>query len=371
MSRLFSPITLGNLELRNRVVIPPMCQYMAASDGLPAPWHHMHYGALAISGADLIIQEATGVDAIGRISPNCLGIYTDAQEAALTDMLAGIRSFSSARFGIQLAHAGRKASCEPFDSYVYVPPEKGGWHPLGPSAAKHGDSWPLPRVATQDDLREVIEGFAEAARRADRAGYDLIELHGAHGYLISSFLSPLANRRTDAYGGPLENRMRLAVEIARAVRKAWPAQKALGMRLNGTDWLEGGITIAETAQVAARLKEEGFDYVALSSGGNARGQKLPPIVPGYQAPLAQEVRATAGIATMAVGMVLTPHQAEDILAEGKADLVAIGRAALDDPRWGLHAAQALGDEAVYPRSYWRAAGRVWPGYAMLRSAPVA
>ncbi|MFP1646353.1 NADH:flavin oxidoreductase/NADH oxidase [Pontitalea aquivivens] len=364
MSLLFSATQVGGVTLRNRVVVPPMCQYMA-TDGLPSPWHHMHYGNMAASGAGLVIVESTAVVAGGRISPACLGLYRDDQEAALRDMLDRIRSFSDCNFGIQLGHAGRKASCEPFDSYGYVPPDNGGWSPIGPSALRHSESWPLPKVMDKADIEAVVDSFVQAARRADRAGFALAEIHAAHGYLISSFLSPLANARTDAYGGPLENRMRLAVEVARAVRNIWPRSKALGLRLNGTDWKEGGITLDETVVVAAALRDVGVDYVCLSSGGNSRGQQLPALEPGYQSFLAEAVRRSTGMMTMAVGMVLTATQADELLQQGKADLVAVGRAALDDPRWALHAAQELGDEIAYPKPHWRAGAKVWPGYPLV------
>lgn len=368
MTALFSSFKLGGLTLDNRIVVPPMCQYMATSEGRPVPWHDMHYGSMAISGAGLVIIEATAVESIGRISPACLGLHSDEQEAALGQMIAKIHSFAPAKFGIQLAHAGRKASCEPFDSYNYVKPEDGGWSPIGPSHTRHIDRWPYPEVVTQKEIDRVIENFASAAVRANRIGIDVIEIHGAHGYLLSSFLSPVANERTDAYGGSLENRMRLAVQVTRAIRKVWPTEKALGIRLNGTDWYEGGITIEETVSVAKALRDEGIDFVSVSSGGNTREQKLPPVVPGYQVSLAEAVKRGAGIASLAVGMVLTPQQAEDIVASGQADLIAVARATLDDPRWGLHAAQALGAEVTYPKSYWRAANKVWPGYAIVHGA---
>lgn len=367
MSTLFSPLRLGGLSLANRVVVPPMCQYLAQG-GLPTPWHHMHYGNMAVSGADLVIVEATGVTADGRISPACLGLYNDAQEAALTKMLAGIRSFSTAKIGIQLGHAGRKASCAPFDSYHYVPPENGGWPTMGASAIRHGESWPLPKVMDEADITFVVESFVLAAQRADRAGIDLVEIHAAHGYLLSSFLSALANQREDRYGGSLENRMRLIVEITQAIRKVWPSSKAMGVRMNGTDWKEGGITLTETIEVSRALRAAGADYVCLSSGGNSRGQILPAIEPGYQAYLAEAVRREAEIPTMAVGMILTGAQAEQLLSDNKADLVAVGRGMLDDPRWGLHAAQSLGDDADYPKPHWRAAKATWPGYSLVHGA---
>lgn len=362
MSNLFSSITLGGLTLENRLVVPPMCQYVAGADGVPVPWHRMHYGSMAISGAGLVIFEATAVQAFGRISPNDLGLYTDGQESALAALLRELRTFSSAKFGIQLAHAGRKASSEPFDNPYPVAPANGGWIPFGPAAVAHSDRWPVPIALTEADINAVVESFVRAAQRADRAGFDMIELHGAHGYLISSFLSSIANHRTDKYGGTLENRMRLAVDVARAVRDVWPAHKALGFRLNGTDWFDGGITVEETAALASVLKDCGVEMLSVSSGGNARGQKLPPLLPGYQVPLASAIKKSAGICTMAAGLILTGAQAERIVSIGDADLIGIGRGMLDDPRWPLRAAQELGAEVSSPRSYWRSRAGQWPGY---------
>ncbi|MBV9528298.1 NADH:flavin oxidoreductase/NADH oxidase [Sphingomonas sp.] len=368
MSSLFNGIVLGELSLQNRVVVPPMCQYMA-TDGLPCPWHDMHYGGLGISGAGLVIMEGTAVEAIGRISLGDLGLYNDEQEAALKQMLARIRTYSTAKWGIQLAHAGRKASSQVFDAPYPVPPEEGGWIPIGPSAIAHSDRWPAPTEMSQAEIARVVESFTDSARRAGRVGFDLIEVHAAHGYLISSFLSPVANRRTDDYGGSLENRMRFALQVASAVRAAWPSHKALGFRVNGTDWIDGGITIVESIKLAKALRLAGVDYLAVSSGGNSRQQKLPPVVPGYQVHIAQAIKEGSGIATMAVGMILDPKQADEIVASGRADLVAIARATLDDPRWALHAAQALGEEIAYPRSYWRTTGKTWPGYKLVHPPP--
>lgn len=371
MSTLFSRFNLGELTLDNRVVVPPMRQYMANADGLPAPWHDMHYGSMAISGAGLVIVEATAVEQLGRISSNDLGLYSDEQEQALKKLVARIRTFASPKFGIQLAHAGRKASSKPFDSPGFVPTDQGGWIPIGPSPVAHSDRWPTPRAMSRSEIERVVESFAASAARANRAGFDLIEIHGAHGYLISSFLSPVANQRTDEYGGSLTNRMRLAVAAANSVRKFWPADKALGFRLNGTDWVDGGITIEETTELAKVLRDAGVDFVSISSGGNARGQKLPPIIPGYQVFLAEAVRKGAGIKTMAVGMVLTPQQAEIIVANGQSDLIGVARATLDNPRWALHAAQALGSEVTYPKPYWRTAAKNWQGYQFLHDLPTA
>ncbi|TDY16821.1 NADPH2 dehydrogenase [Paraburkholderia sp. BL6665CI2N2] len=362
MSYLFSEIKLGGLMLPNRIVIPPMCQYSAGSDGLPTPWHHMHLGTMAISGAGLVILEGTAVEDIGRISPNDLGLYNDAQEEALRDLVARIRTFSSTPIGIQIAHAGRKASNTPFDGREPVPVGAGGWVPIAPSPVPPKDIWPTPTEMTDADIARVVSAFAAAATRADRVGFDLVEVHAAHGYLISSFLSRSANHRTDEYGGSLENRMRLGIRLAEAVRAVWPKQKALGFRINGTDWTEAGISVDEATAFAAALKKVGVDYVTVSSGGNSRDQKLPAMVPGYQAHLAEAVRKGAGITTMTVGIIVTAEQAEETIASGKSDLVGVARASLDDPRWGHHAAQSLGKESVYPKPFWRVAAKYWPGY---------
>jgi 2,4-dienoyl-CoA reductase-like NADH-dependent reductase (Old Yellow Enzyme family) len=363
MSHLFSEIALGGLTLSNRIVVPPMCQYSAGTDGLPTPWHHMHIGTMAISGAGLVILEGTAVEDIGRISPNDLGLYNDAQEDALRDLLARIRTFSSTPIGIQIAHAGRKASNTPFDGREPVPVSDGGWIPIAPSAVPPKDLWPTPTAMTAADITRVIAAFAASATRANRAGFDLVEVHAAHGYLISSFLSRNANQRTDDYGGSLDNRMRLGIRIAEAVRAVWPKHKALGFRINGTDWTEAGISVDEAIAFAAALKKVGIDYVTVSSGGNSRDQKLPTMQPGYQTHLAEAVRRGAGIRTMTVGIIVTPEQAEQTIADGKSDLVGVARATLDDPRWGHHAAQYLGREPMYPKPFWRVAAKYWPGYA--------
>ena len=362
MKHLFSQIKLGGLVLKNRIVIPPMCQYSAGTDGVATPWHHMHIGTMAISGAGLVILEGTAVEDIGRISPNDLGLYNDAQEEALHDLVARIRTFSSTPIGIQIAHAGRKASNTPFDGREPVPVDAGGWIPIAPSPVPPKDLWPTPIEMTVADISRVVAAFAAAATRADRAGFELLEVHAAHGYLISSFLSRNANERTDDYGGSLENRMRLAMQVAEAVRAVWPKQKALGFRINGTDWTEAGISVEEATAFAAALRKVGIDYVTVSSGGNSRDQKLPAMVPGYQTDLSEAIRKGADVTTMTVGMVVTADQAEQIIAKGKSDLVGVARATLDDPRWGHHAAQALGEEPAYPKPFWRVAAKYWPGY---------
>jgi 2,4-dienoyl-CoA reductase-like NADH-dependent reductase (Old Yellow Enzyme family) len=370
MSKLFEPIALGGLRLANRVLIAPMCQY-SAKDGVIQPWHWQHLGALAISGAGMLIVEATGVEAIGRISPADTGLWNDAQEAAFAKLIADIHAYSETPVGIQLAHAGRKASTNPpwIDKGGPLTPATGAWTTEAPSPIPFTDGWHTPEALDEDGMARIKAAFVESAKRADRAGFALVELHGAHGYLFSEFLSPISNRRTDAYGGSLENRMRFPLEVAEAVRAVWPTNKALGMRLNGSDWVEGGIAPEETAEVANRLKALGFDYAHISSGANVAGAKIPGREPGYQVAFAEVVKkANPDLVVIAVGMIAGAHQAEAILAEGKADMIAIARAALDDPRWPHHAAETLDSESKppspWPVQYQRAAGAAWPGRAL-------
>ena len=363
MSQLFSPIRLGGLDLPNRIAVSPMCMY-AGTEGVASAWHWAHIGGLAISGAGVVIMEATGVEAIGRISAKCLGIWNDAQEAALTRLIAGIREFSDTAIGIQLGHAGRKASSA-IGGMGGVSIADGGWRGCAPSAIGFGNGYEVPDAMTQDDIDRVVRAFAEAAQRADRAGFSLIELHGAHGYLISEFLSPLVNNRTDAYGGSHEKRMRFPLEVIRAVRAVWPHGKAFGMRMNGSDWHPEGMTTAQAAIAARAFAEAGLDYVTVSGGATAPDVTIPPIVPGYMVGMAEQVKRESGITTMSVGMITTGTQAEEIIASGRADLVAVARGFLDDPRWAWHAAAELGVEpAIPPRLRHVLPGR-WPAYPSL------
>jgi 2,4-dienoyl-CoA reductase-like NADH-dependent reductase (Old Yellow Enzyme family) len=365
MSLLFEPIQLGGLRLANRIVIAPMCQY-SAKDGVIQPWHWQHLGALAISGAGAVIVEATGVEAAGRISPADVGLWNDEQETAFARLIRDIRTYSDTPIGVQLAHAGRKASTNPpwIERGRPLRPEEGAWTTVAPSALPFAEGWHTPEALDQAGMARIRAAFVDAALRADRAGFDLVELHGAHGYLFSEFLSPISNQRTDAYGGALENRMRFPLEVAEAVRAVWPKTKALGMQLNGSDWAEGGVTPEETAAVAGRLKALGLDFVHVSSGGNVATAKIPGREPGYQVDFAEAVKtANPDLAVIAVGMIAGAHQAEAILAEGKADMIAIARAALDDPRWPLRAAETLDPDAPspWPPQYQRAAGAAWAG----------
>ncbi|MDO6965085.1 NADH:flavin oxidoreductase/NADH oxidase [Rhizobium alvei] len=364
MSALFSPARLGGLQLNNRIVVSPMCQY-SARDGIAQPWHLIHIGNLMMSGAGLVIMEATGVDAQGRGTLGCLGLYSDAQEEALAELVRQVRPLSSAKIGIQLQHAGRKASTRSIAERWKgepLPMDEGGWPVCGPSSEPFDKDWQVPQAMSHADIGRIIDSFAAAAVRADRAGFDLVEIHAAHGYLIHQFLSPLTNRREDAYGGSPENRMRLALEIATAVRAVWSQEKALGFRLTSTDWHEDGLTLDDAVVLAGKLKAIGIDYCVMSAGNIAPGIKIPPASPGHQVDFATRVGRETGLTVMAVGMIGQPKEAEAIIAEGRADFVAIGRAMLDDPRWGLHAAAALGVDVDYPPQYLRARPNNWTGY---------
>ena len=353
MSRLFSPATLRELTLPNRIVVSPMCQYSAES-GQAQAWHMIHLGSLALSGAGMLVLEATAVEPEGHITPGDLGLYDDATEAALVPVLAAIRKHSSIAVAMQVAHAGRKASCRvPWEGGAQIAPdEQGGWRTSAPSALAFRSTEAAPTALDAAGLARVRAAFAGTARRAARLGFDALEVHGAHGYLLHEFLSPLANHRTDEYGGALENRARFLVETARAVRAAMGETLPLAARLSCTDWAEGGFTPAEAVQVSRWLKEAGVDLIDCSSGGLAVQQQIP-LGPGYQVQFAQQVRAEAGIATASVGMITDPKQADEIIRSGAADLVLLARAELNDPYWPIHAALALGQPAPVPAQYSR------------------
>lgn len=367
-SQLFTPIALRGLTLPNRIVVAPMCQY-SADDGSATDWHKMHLGSLVISGAGLVMIEATAVERPGRITHGCLGLYSDNNELALAHVLAACRRFGSAPIGIQLAHAGRKASAQtPWEGGGSLNPEQDSWPTIAPSAIPLDAGWQTPREATGADLARIKAAFVEAARRAQRLGIDLVELHCAHGYLLHTFLSPLSNRRTDQYGGSPTNRLRFPLGVIDAVRAAWPAEKPLGVRVSATDWLDDGFKIEDAVLFAREAKARGVDYVCASSGGVSLKARVP-IAPGYQVPLAHRIRREAGIATRAVGLIADPHQAERIVDSGEADMVAMARAFLDDPRWVWHAAEALGATAFYPPQYARVRADVWPGAKIARPRP--
>ena len=365
MSALFTPIQLRGLTLKNRIVISPLCQYSAVN-GTAQPWHWMHIGHFAMSGAGLVYMEATGVSAVGRISPQCLGLYSDANEAALTRLVKDIRTFSQMPIGIQLDHAGRKASTRPtweLHKGHGVPREEGSWPPVGPSPEPFTVGWQVPIALDEAGLKQVKTEFVDSTRRADRCGYDIIEIHAAHGYLLHEFCSPLTNHRTDRYGGSRENRFRFPLEVAQAMRDAWPKDKPMGIRITGEDWVQGGLTLDDAVAFAAALREIGLDYVTPSAGNVAPGMKIPPVGPGYMVHFAERVKREAGIATMTVGMIVEATQANEIIASGKADMVAIGRAVMDDPRWPWHAAAKLGEKVDVPPPYIQCTPQRWPLYA--------
>ena len=363
MSQLFSPRGVGPLTLKNRIVVAPMCQY-SAIDGVPQPWHVQHLGRLALSGAGLVVIEATGVEAAGRITPDDTGLWNDEQEAAFAEIIRGLRTYCDTPIGVQLAHAGRKASTSaPWKGGRALTAEEGGWETFAPSALPFRDDWHTPTEMTEADMQRVVDAFADAARRADRAGFDLVELHAAHGYLLSEYLSPLSNRRTDQYGGSAENRARFPLRVAQALRDAWPRTKALGARFNGSDWVEGGVALEEVVAFGLALDAIGYDYLHLTSGGNVARADIPGGEPGYQVRFAQAMKAAAPrAAIMAVGMIFDPSQAVTIVTSGQADLVAVARAVLDDPNWPHHAAVALGQAEGLPPQYERAGKGHWPGY---------
>jgi 2,4-dienoyl-CoA reductase-like NADH-dependent reductase (Old Yellow Enzyme family) len=316
-----------------------------------------------MSGAGLLIVEATAVEAAGRITPNCLGLYNDANEAALERIVATCRRWGTAKIGIQLAHAGRKASSQvPWAGGGPLSPAEGAWPRDGASPIPFSPDWPTPNQLDETGLARIRDAFVTAARRADRLGFDLVELHGAHGYLLHTFQSPISNRRTDAYGGNAENRMRFPLEVAAAVRAVWPRDKALGMRITGSDWIEGGLTPQDAASFARELERVGFDYVCVSSGGVSLDARIT-VGPGYQVPFAEAVKRGCGLVVQSVGMIVEPHQADTIIAEGKADCIALARGLLDDPRWGWHAADVLDAEITVPPQYARSRPKLWPGAA--------
>ncbi len=366
-ARLFTPLQLGNVTVPNRIAIAPMCQY-SADDGCANDWHLQHLMSLAMSGAGLVMLEATAVERRGRITHGCLGLYSDANEAALGHVLAAARrvALPGTAFGIQLAHAGRKASSQrPWEGGSALAPDADPWPTIAPSAIPMSDAYPAPKAFTEEDAENIVQGFEQAARRAVRLGFEVIELHMAHGYLMHSILSPLSNTRTDRFGGSLEERLTLPLEIVRRVRSALPDSVSLGARITGQDWLDGGLTVEDAATIARHLKANKVDWVCVSSGGLNLNARVV-VGPGYQVPFARHVRENTGIITRAVGLIATPQQAEEILAAGSADQIAIGRAALDNPRWGWHAAETFGVKLTPPPQYARAIGAAWPGAKIAR-----
>jgi len=352
MSKLFSPIRLGNLTLKNRIIIAPMCQY-SASEGRATDWHTMHLGQMSHSGAGLLIIEATAVEPIGRISPADLGLWSDETEDALGHVLQSVRRYSDMPIAIQLAHAGRKASTDvPWKGGEYIPPAQGGWQTVAPSAVAYSSTHEAPIALDSAGMARIKNAFVSTAQRALRLGIQAIEIHAAHGYLLHEFLSPLSNIRTDEYGGSLENRMRFPLEIYDAVRESVPEDIPVGVRISATDWVEGGWDIGQSIEFSQALAPRNCAYVHVSSGGLSPHQKIV-LGPGYQLPFAEQIRKASGLPTIGVGLITEPEQAERTLSEGKADMVALARAMLYDPRWPWHAAAALGAQVEAPPQYWR------------------
>ncbi len=359
-ARLFQPLSLRSLRLPNRVVIAPMCQYSAV-DGCAQAWHYAHLGQLAMSGAGLLILEATAVSPQARITAGCLGLYDDATEEALAGVVRMVRSVAPIPLAIQIGHAGRKASsARPWEGGALIEDADGGWRRVAPSALALKDGESAPDALGHDDLAEIRARFVETAVRADRLGFDALELHAAHGYLLHEFLSPVANQRSDQYGGPLENRMRFPLELLAAVRAAWPAHKPLGVRLSATDWIEASSwAIPESTEFARRCAALGADWIDVSSAGISPSQQIA-IGPGYQVPFAKAIKPAINIPVMAVGMITSGTQAEAILADDSADLIGVARAMLYDPRWVWRAAAELGESVTAPRQYWRCQPREYP-----------
>ncbi|MBZ5577586.1 MAG: NADH:flavin oxidoreductase/NADH oxidase [Acidobacteriia bacterium] len=349
---LFAPLTIRGVTFRNRIGVSPMCQY-ACHDGLATDWHLVHLGSRAVGGAGMVIVEATGVEHRGLISPFDMGIYKDDHVEPLTRIAAFVKQ-QGAVAAIQLAHAGRKGSTRrPWEGGAVVPAAEGGWQTVAPSPMPFRPEDPPPAELSQAEIRQVVDSFVAATRRAQCAGFQVVEIHSAHGYLLHQFLSPLSNFRTDEYGGAFDNRIRIVLDVASAVRAAWPDTLPLFVRLSCTDWVAGGWTIEDSVELARRLKALGVDLIDCSSGGAALQAKIP-LAPGYQVPFASAIRKEAGVSTAAVGLITTPEQANRIIESGSADLVLLARESLRDPYFPLHAAQALGAPVQPPVRYGRA-----------------
>lgn len=353
MSKLFSSIKIRDHEIKNRIVVSPMCQY-SSYNGIPTDWHIVHLGSRAVGGAGIVFSEATAVSPEGRISPDDLGIWNDEQVNAFKKITMFIKTQNSVP-GIQLAHAGRKASTfSPWKGNGKVSIENGGWQTLAPSPIKFDDNYPDPKEMSNNDIQLVIAQFLESAKRSVESGFEIIELHFAHGYLVHEFLSPISNRRTDKYGGSLENRCRLAIEIVKSTREVIPDGMPLFMRISASDWVEGGWDIDQSIQLVRWVKELGIDLIDCSSGGNVSNAKIP-VGPGYQIPFSQRIKQETNILTGGVGLITTAEQAEKIVNDDQADLVFLAREMLRDPYWALHAAKILKvDLSDYPKQYLRA-----------------
>jgi len=353
MAHLFDPLQLRDLTLRNRIVVSPMCQYSSV-DGLSNEWHYVHLATRVVGGAALVFTEASAVTADGRISPQDLGIWDDRHVPGLERIVRFVHGQKCAA-GMQLAHAGRKASTRrPWEGGGAIPEDTGGWTPIGPTAEPFAPNYPRPRALAAADLSAVVQAFRDAAVRARAAGFDVVEIHAAHGYLIHEFLSPLSNTRDDAYGGAFDNRIRLCLEVTDAVRAVWPERAPVFVRISATDWAPGGWDIEQSVELARRLKTRGVDLVDCSSGGNVHDATIP-LGPGYQVPFAAQIRREADIPTGAVGLITLPAHANAIVEGGEADCVILARELLRDPYWPLRAARELGRETPWPAQYLRAA----------------
>jgi 2,4-dienoyl-CoA reductase-like NADH-dependent reductase (Old Yellow Enzyme family) len=361
--KLFTPIQLGGITLPNRVVVSPMCQY-SADDGSMTDWHDFHVGQFAISCAGLFMVEATGVTREGRITHGCTGLYSEHNEAAMARRVALYRRLSKNPIGVQIGHAGRKASTQaPWLGGKPLASSESPWQTVAPSPIPFGEGWHVPHELTLAEIRSLTESFVQSAERAKRIGFDVVELHSAHGYLLHQFLSPLSNQRKDEYG---KNRMKWPLEVAAAVRAVWPKERCLGARINATDWVDGGWQPEDAVAYAKELKRIGLDYVCVSSGASVAHARIP-VGPGYQLPFAEKVKKAVPIAVRAVGMIADPEQAEGIVASGQADMVAMARALLDNPRWVWHAADHFGVKLEgYPPQYERSRPDLWPGSKIAR-----
>jgi len=357
MPQLFDPLQVRSLTLSNRIVVSPMCEYSSV-DGFSNDWHLVHLGSRAVGGAALVMTEATAVTAEGRISPQDLGLYDAGHVPGLARIVRFIHS-QQALAGIQLAHAGRKGSTlRPWealrDRAAMIPPDEGGWHPVGPTSEPFAPGYPVPRALDRHEIPAVVEAFRAAAGRALEAGFDVVEIHAAHGYLVHEFYSPLVNTRTDEYGGSFDNRVRLCLEVVEAVRGVWPERLPVFVRISATDWKESGWDLEQSVELARRLRDRGVDLVDCSSGGAVHDQQIA-VGPGYQVPFAERIRREAGVATGAVGMITEAVQADTIIRGGQADVVLLARELLRDPYWPMHAADKLGHVMPWPPQYVRAA----------------
>ena len=360
--KLFTPIQLGGVTLPNRIVISPMCQY-SADDGSMTDWHLAHLGTMASSGAGLFVVEKTNVTREGRITHGCTGLYSDHNESSIARAVQIYRGITKNPIGIQVGHAGRKASAHvPWKGGKALGRDDSPWQTVGPSALAFGEGWHVPHELDLHEIKILIQNYVAATLRAKRIGFDLLELHSAHGYLLHQFLSPLANRRTDEYG---RNRMKFPLEVAHAVRETWPRDRGLGIRINATDWADGGWGPDDAVVYARELQRAGFDFICVSSGATVPHARIP-VAPGFQVAFAEKIKKAVGIKVRAVGMIADAEQAEDIVASGKADMVAMARAFLDNPRWVWHAAERFGVTLDYPPQYARSRADLWPGAALAR-----